>query len=131
MSRNQTIFPRNSVFPMKAAMLAKTRCEVPLSPCALRLPRKASASSMITATGHIALSRLKIFSRFPSVTPCHCERKLRNFTQGMPISPAKQVARKVLPVPIGPAMRKPIGTTSRFPVWMALAACRKSCFALA
>ncbi len=36
-----------------------------------------------------------------------------------------------MPVPIGPAMRKPIGTTSRLPVWMALAAWRSSCFAFA
>ena len=116
---------------MKAAIWENTRALVPLSPCALRLPRNASASSTITATGHIAFRRLKIFSRFPSVTPCHCERKLRNFTQGMPISPAKQVARKVLPVPIGPAIKKPIGTTSRLPDWMAFAAWRRSCFALA
>ena len=114
---------------MKAAIELKTRALVPLSPEALRLPRKASASSMMTATGHIAFNKLNIFSRLPSVTPCHCERKLRNFTQGIPISPAKQVARKVLPVPIGPAIRKPIGTTSRLPVVMARAACLRSCFA--
>ena len=79
---------------------------------------------MMTATGHIAFNKLKIFSRFPSVTPCHCERKFKNFTQGMPISPAKQVARNVFPVPTGPAMRNPIGTTSRLPLWIALAVCR-------
>ena len=90
---------------MNEAMEANTRLEVPESPEASRLPRKASASSIITATGQSALSRLKIFSRFASVTPCHWLRKLRNFTQGMPISPAKQVTRKVLPVPTGPDTR--------------------------
>jgi hypothetical protein len=103
--QEQMILPRNSVLPMKLAMEAKMRLEVPESPPWLRSPRKASASSMTTATGHIALSRLKIFSRLPSVTPCHWLRKLRNFTQGTPMSPAKQVVMKVLPVPTGPPMR--------------------------
>ena len=90
---------------MKLAMEAKMRLEVPESPPASRSPRNASASSIITATGHSALSRLKIFSRFASVTPCHWLRKLRNFTHGTPISPAKQVTRNVLPVPTGPDTR--------------------------
>ena len=40
-------------------------------PEALRSPSAASASSIITATGFIARRRLRIFSRLPSVTPCH------------------------------------------------------------
>jgi len=84
---------------------ANTRLEVPESPCWLRSPRKASASSMMTPTGHMACSSLRIFSRLPSVTPCHCERKFKNLTQGNPISPVKQFTMNVLADPTGPAMR--------------------------
>ena len=105
MIRNQTILPRYSVLPMNDASCANTRFDVPESPCWLRSPRNASASSMITPTGHIACSTFRIFSRLPSVTPCHCERKFRNFTHGKPISPVKQLTRNVLAEPTGPAIR--------------------------
>ena len=78
------------------------RLLVPESPSWLRSPRNASASSIITPTGAMALRMLRIFSRLLSVTPCHLERKLRNFTMGMPISPVKAVTMKLLPVPTGP-----------------------------
>ena len=103
--KNQTIFPRYCVLPMKDAMEPNTRLLVPESPPESRLPRKVSASSTITATGHSALSSVKMRSRLDSVTPCHWLRKLRNFTAGMPISPAKLVTMNVLPVPTGPLMR--------------------------
>jgi hypothetical protein len=103
--RNQMILPRYSVLPMNEAIWAKMRLEVPESPSWLRSPRKASASSIITPTGAMALRMFSTFSRLASVTPCHLERKLRNLTMGMPISPAKAVTMKLLPVPTGPAIR--------------------------
>ena len=69
---------------MKEAICAKMRLLVPESPSWFLSPRKASASSIITPTGAMAFRMLRIFSRFDSVTPCHFERKFRNFTMGMP-----------------------------------------------
>src|SRR5262249_23138798 len=60
---------------------------------------------------------------------CHWLRKFRNFTQGIPMSPAKQVARKVFPVPTGPEMRYPMGRTSIRPFFSAEAAWRNICLA--
>ena len=99
------ILPRYSVLPMNEAIWAKMRLLVPESPSWFRSPRNASASSIITPTGAMALRMLRIFSRLLSVTPCHFERKLRNFTMGMPISPVNAVTMKLLPVPTGPAIR--------------------------
>ena len=104
MSRNQTIFPRYSVLPMKAAIDANTRLEVPSRP-GVAVAEERVRLVDITATGHSALRRLKIFSQVRLGDALPLQRKLRNFTQGMPISPAKQVARNVLPVPTGPATR--------------------------
>ncbi len=94
--------PRSSVLPMNCAICANTRLDTPLSPELERLPSCASASSTITAIGLMAFSSFSIRSRFPSVTPCHMLRKFFSVTAGIPISPAKQVVRNVLPVPTGP-----------------------------
>ena len=59
----------------------------------------------MTATGVMALSKLSTFSRLPSVSPWYLERKFLRMTIGTPMSLAKQVMRKVLPVPTGPATR--------------------------
>ena len=62
------------------------------------------------------------------MTPCHCDRKLRNFTQGKPISPVKQFTVKVFAEPTGPAIRYPIGTPRSRPAMIACAARRNRCF---
>ena len=66
--------------------LAEDPVETPESPPASRLPRAASASSMITPTGVSEERILRIRSRFASVSPTHIERKFLSLTQGKPIS---------------------------------------------
>ncbi len=51
-------------------------------------------------------------------------RKFFSATTGMPTSPAKHVVRKVFPVPTGPQMTYPIGSTSVRPERSAAAASR-------
>ena len=61
---------------------------------------------------------LRIFSKFPSVAPTHFERKFFNLIVVKPHSFAKVSATNVLPVPIGPVKRIPIGTRERLPLRM-------------
>jgi hypothetical protein len=77
----------------------------PESPPCSRWPSIASASSMITITGPMPRSTPSTRSRLASVSPTYLLRKFFSLTQGMPIEPARQVARKVLPVPTGPLNR--------------------------
>ncbi len=104
-TRNQMILPRKRVSDIAWAIWPKTRLDTPESPDELRSPSAASASSIMTATGFMARRRVRIFSRLPSVTPCHWLRKFFSLTIGMPISPANVVTMNVLPVPTGPETR--------------------------
>ena len=71
----QTIRPRKRVLPICAAIMEKTRADVPESPSACRLPRAASASSMITTTGPSDRSTVSTCCKLPSVSPTYFERK--------------------------------------------------------
>ena len=108
------------MLPIKFAIWANTREEPALS-CILRFPKTASASSIITATGAIARRIFRTFSKFDSVVPCHCVWKFLSRTIGIPISPANAETRKDFPVPIGPEIKYPIGSTSVLPCLSAFA----------
>ena len=56
---------------------------------------------------------VRIFSRLPSVAPTHLERKFFSLIVVSPHSFANASATNVLPVPIGPVKRMPIGTRLR------------------
>ena len=105
MSSIHRIWPRYSVSPICAAIIPNMRAPTPESPPWSRSPSIASASSMITTTGPIERSTPSTRSRLPSVSPTYLLRKFLSTTAGMPIEPATQVARKLLPVPTGPQNR--------------------------
>ena len=71
---------------------------------------------MMTMIWPIAWMTVRIFSRLPSVAPTHLERKFFSLMVVRPHSLANASATKVLPVPIGPVKRMPIGTRLRSPV---------------
>ncbi len=120
--------PRFDVSDMNSLMRAMTREEVPPSPSLPVLPNARSPSSTITTTWPMALMTVRIFSRLPSVAPTHFDRKFFSLIVVRPHSFAKASATNVLPVPIGPVKRMPIGTRLARPSRMFPAITRRSFF---
>jgi len=87
-SMQEPMDPRGAWERRRRGIIEKTRLEVPESPSLCRVPSAASASSIMTTTGPSERSTVRICSRLPSVSPTYLERKLRSFTQGMPMEPA-------------------------------------------
>ena len=86
-----------------------TREPVPPSPSPSPPPKARSPSSMITMIWPMAWITDRIRSRLPSVAPTHLVRKFLSLIVVRPHSLANASATKVLPVPIGPVKRMPIG----------------------
>ena len=120
--------PRFDVSDMNSLIRAITRDDVPPSLSLSEEPKARSPSSMITTTWPMARITVRIRSRFPSVAPTHFERKFFSLIVGSPHSFANASATKVLPVPIGPVNRSPIGTRNVRPWRMLSAMTRRSFF---